>query len=87
MNIIIIIALFVVILGAFVSPGFAQQFKEPNYTIRGGTVLGFEINPETSSLILTLDARARGELIITLPRNLIDAKIGSQDSNFEIFVS
>jgi hypothetical protein len=74
-------------LGAFVSPTFAQQFKEPNYTIRGGTVLGFEIDPKTSSLIITLDARARGELIITLPRNLIDAKIGSQDSNFEIFVS
>jgi len=86
-NIIIIIALFVVILGAFTSPAFAQQFKEPNYTIRGGTVLGFEIDQETSSLIITLDARARGELIITLPRNLIDAKIGSQDSNFEIFVS
>jgi hypothetical protein len=86
-NIIIIIALFVVILGAFASPAFAQQFKEPNYTIRGGTVLGFEIDPETSSLILTLDARARGELIITLPRNLIDAKIGSQDTNFMIFVS
>jgi hypothetical protein len=86
-NIIIIIALFVVILGAFTSPAFAQQFKEPNYTIRGGTVLGFEIDQETSSLILTLDARARGEITITLPRNLIDAKIGSQDSNFEIFVS
>jgi len=86
-NIIIIIALFVVILGAFASPAFAQQFKEPNYTIRGGTVLGFEIDQETSSLIITLDPRARGELIITLPRNLIDAKIGSQDSNFEIFVS
>ena len=87
MNIIIVIALFVVILGAFTSPAFAQQFKEPNYTIRGATILDFEINPETSSLIITLDARARGELIITLPRNLIDAKIGSQDSNFEIFVS
>jgi len=86
-NIIIIIALSVVIFGAFTSPAFAQQFKEPNYTIRGGTVLGFEVDPETSSLIITLDARARGELIITLPRNLIDAKIGSQDSNFEIFVS
>ncbi len=87
MKIIIIIALFVVILGAFVSPTFAQQFKEPNYTIRGGTVSSFEIDPGTSSLIIKLDARARGELIITLPRNLIDAKIGSQDSNFEIFVS
>ena len=72
---------------AFVSPTFAQQFKEPIYEIRGGTVLGFEIDPKSTSLIITLDARARAELIITLPRNLIDAKTGSVDSNFEIFVS
>jgi len=74
-------------LGTFISPTFAQQFKEPNYTIRGAEVLGFEIDQETSSLIITLDSRARGELIITLPRNLIDAKTGSADRDFEIFVS
>ncbi len=82
---IIIIALVAVMFAAFVSPTFAQQFKEPIYDIRGGTILGFEIDPESTSLIITLDARARGELIITLPRNLIDAKTGSVDSNFEIF--
>jgi len=27
--------------GTFISPTFAQQFKEPNYKIRGGEVLGF----------------------------------------------
>jgi hypothetical protein len=84
---IILIALVAVMFAAFVSPTFAQQFKEPIYEIRGGTILGFEIDPESTSLIITLDARARGELIITLPRNLIDAKTGSVDSNFEIFVS
>jgi len=84
---IIIIALVAVMFAAFVSPTFAQQFKEPIYDIRGGSILGFEIDPESTSLIITLDARARGELIITLPRNLIDAKTGSVDSNFEIFVS
>jgi len=74
-------------LGAVIAPTFAQQFNEPNYTIRGGEVLGFEIDPKTSSLIISLDTRARGELIIALPRNLIDAKIGFEDSDFEIFVS
>jgi len=74
-------------LSTFASPTFAQQFKEPDYTIRGGQVLGFEIDQETASLIITLDARARGELIITLPRNLIDSKSGHEDSNFDIFVS
>jgi len=77
----------VVMLGALISPTFAQQFKEPDYDIRGGQVLNFEIDQDTASLIITLDARARGELIITLPRNLIDAKTGFEDSDFEIFVS
>ena len=40
---------------AFVSPTFAQQFKEPIYEIRGGSILGFEIDPESTSLIITLD--------------------------------
>jgi len=73
-------------IGTFITPAFAQQFKEPDYLIRGGEVLGFEIDPQTASLIVSLDVRARGELVITLPRNLIDAKIGSQDSDFIISV-
>ncbi len=73
-------------IGTFTSPAFAQQFKEPIYEIRGGEVLSFEIDPQTGSLIISLDIRARGEIIVTLPRSLIDAKIGSQDTNFEIFV-
>lgn len=84
---IIVITLVVVMFVALISPTFAQQFKEPKYEIRGATVLGFEIDQETASLIITLDSRARGELIITLPRNLIDAKTGNEDSNFSIFVS
>jgi len=84
---IIVIVLSVVMLGTFVSPAFAQQFIEPIYEIRGGTILSFEIDSESTSLIITLDARARGELVITLPRNLIDARTGSVDSDFEIFVS
>ncbi len=73
-------------IGTFTYPAFAQQFKEPIYSIRGGEVLGFEIDPTTGSLIISLDIRARGEIIVTLPRSLIDAKIGSQDTNFEVFV-
>ena len=84
---IIIITLIAVMFVAFVSPTFAQQFQDPIYNIRGGTILDFEIDPESTSLIITLETRARGELVITLPRNLIDAKIGSDDGNFEIFVS
>ena len=81
------IALFVIMIGTFTGTSFAQQFKEPDYDIRGGKVLGFEIDPETTSLIISLDARSRGELTITLPRNLIDAKINSEDTEFKILVS
>lgn len=79
------IALFLVMIGTFI-PSFAQQFEEPNYDIRGGKVLGFEIDPETTSLIISLDARTRGELIIMLPRYLIDSKTGSEDIDFNILV-
>jgi len=81
-----VIILFLVMIGTFISPTFAQQFKEPNYKIRGGEILGFELDPDTTSLIISLDQRARGELTITLPRNLIDAKIGSEDTDFIILV-
>ena len=83
---IMVITLFLVTMGMFTNPTFAQQFEEPNYTIRGGEVLGFEIDSENTSLIIPVDIRARGELIITLPRSLIDAKIGSDDSEFIIYI-
>ena len=83
---VIVIVLFLAIIGIIAQPSFAQQFEEPNYTIRRGEVLGFEIDPETTSLIISLEARSSGELIITLPRDLIDAKIGSEDSDFIVFL-
>jgi len=83
---IIAITLFLATIGTFTNPAFAQQFEEPNYTIRGAEVSGFEIDSENTSLIISIDPRARGELIITLPRSLIDAKIGSEDIEFIISV-
>ena len=73
-------------IGLFSSPVLAQQIEDLDYNIRGSEVLGFEIDPGTSSLVISLDGRARGELVITLPRYLIDAKSGSEDSDFEVFV-
>jgi len=81
-----VITLFLVMVGTFISPTFAQQFEEPNYSIRRGEVLGFEIDPENTSLIISLKPRTNGELTITLPRDLIDAKIGSEDSNFIVLL-
>ncbi|KAG2479574.1 MAG: Peptidyl-prolyl isomerase, partial [Nitrosopumilales archaeon] len=81
-----VITLFLVMVGTFISPTFAQQFEEPNYSIRRGEVLGFEIDPENTSLIISLKPRTSGELTITLPRDLIDAKIGSEDSDFIVLL-
>jgi len=52
-----VIILFLVMIGTFISPTFAQQFKEPNYKIRGGEVLGFELEPDTPRNILQLSFR------------------------------
>jgi len=81
-----VIILFLIMIGTVISPTFAQQFKDPIYEIRGGEVASFTIDPEAKSLKILLDARARGEIIITLPRNLIDAKIGSQDTDFSVLL-
>ena len=83
---VIVITLFLVMIGTFTSPTFSQQFEEPDYSIRRGEVLGFEIDPETTSLIISIKARTNGELTITLPRDLIDAKIGSVDSDFIVLM-
>ncbi len=84
---IIVITLFVVMLGAVIVPTFAQQFKEPDYLISSGEILDFEIDPETATLTIFLKARGSGELIITLPRNLIDAKSRSGDTDFIILIN
>jgi len=76
------IALFLGMIGIFTSPAFAQQFTEPNYVIDGGEVLDFKIDSETKSLIISLNAKSHGDITITLPRNLIDAKSGNEDIGF-----
>ena len=76
----------VAMIGIMVPNVFAQQFQDFDYSIRGGEVLNFELDSENTSLLISIDARARGELIITLPRAIIDAKIGSEDTDFEVFI-
>ncbi|MCH7560030.1 MAG: hypothetical protein IIC67_01440, partial [Thaumarchaeota archaeon] len=81
---IIVITLFVIMLGTLVNTTFAQQFQEPDYTIRGAEISGFEIDQKNASLIISIDPRARGEISITLLRNLIDAKSGFEDIDFHV---
>ena len=81
-----IVAAVVIMIGVMVPNVFAQQFEDFDYSIRGGEVLNFELDSENTSLLISIDARARGELIITLPRAIIDARIGSEDTDFEVFI-
>ncbi len=69
----------------FASPVFGQ-IDGLNHDIRGGKIVNIEIDEENTSLIISLDTRARGELTITLPRNLIDARNNSEDIDFKILV-
>ena len=85
-SVFIIAIVSIAMIGVMVPSGFAQQFDDFDYSIRGGEVLDFEIDSETASLLIFIDARARGELIITLPRAIIDAKIGSEDTDFDVFI-
>ena len=84
--VLIIVLAIVAMVGVMVPSVTAQQFDDFDYHIRGGEVLNFEIDSETASLLISIDARARGELVITLPRSIIDAKVDSEDIDFDVFI-
>ncbi|HSF27674.1 MAG TPA: PEFG-CTERM sorting domain-containing protein [Nitrosopumilaceae archaeon] len=56
------------------------------YVIRGGTVKNMEINPEGLALVITIDAVKDGSITVTLPRDMIDAKIPANLSADDILV-
>ena len=52
-----------------------------------GTIKSMEINPDSSSLIITIEnVQTGGKLEITLDRNLIDAKNNGKDDHFIVLV-
>jgi hypothetical protein len=78
-----ILILFVI--GTFsISEISAQEIEDLEYQISGAKVTGFELDSNDKSLTISIDVRARGEITITLPRDLIDAKKDSEDINFDI---
>jgi len=56
------------------------------YSITGGSIVSIAPDDEANSLIITIDSTDDGELTITLPRALIDAKIGDEDDDFFVLV-
>ena len=57
-----------------------------SYTIRGGSLLNVNPDDDANSLILTISTTSDGELTITLPRALIDAKLNGEDDDFFVLV-
>ena len=57
-----------------------------SYTITGGSVLSVTPDDEANSLIIAIDTTSDGQLTITLPRELIDAKINGQDDDFFVLI-
>jgi predicted secreted protein with PEFG-CTERM motif len=54
-----------------------------NYSIRGGKVISITPSLPDKSLIITIETTNDGELTVTLPRGLIDAKLGPDGTSGE----
>ena len=92
-----IIAAFVFSMG--VAPVFAQtpqqfvikdaqsgQSYTVNYQITGATVDDISISQQDTSLLVSLKSSNGGNLTMTMPRSLIDAKVGGSDDQFFVLV-
>ncbi|KKL78278.1 hypothetical protein LCGC14_2026460, partial [marine sediment metagenome] len=56
------------------------------YSITGGSILSIIPDVDAHSLIIKISSTSDGELTITLPRALIDAKYNGDDDNFFVLV-
>ena len=56
------------------------------YQITGGKLISITPDLDANSLIIAIDATDDGQLTITLPRELIDAKIGDDDDDYFVLV-
>jgi len=59
---------------------------EIDYEIEGGTVTNVMVDPIFSSLVVEMDTTDDGQVQISIPRSLLDAKIGSNDDIFFVLV-
>ncbi|MDE1765145.1 MAG: PEFG-CTERM sorting domain-containing protein [Thaumarchaeota archaeon] len=80
-------------------PSFAQSMnvytvKNPqggqsytiNYSITGAVINDIQVSTRETSLIILMNSTNDGNLVVDLPRNLIDAKQGTSDDQFIVLV-
>ena len=66
--------------------GFNVEGYDVGISITGGNVLSISPDVDANSLIVRISTTSDGELIITLPRELIDAKLNGDDDDFFVLV-
>ncbi|WP_101478206.1 PEFG-CTERM sorting domain-containing protein [Candidatus Nitrosotalea bavarica] len=89
----------VIIFSIGVAPVFAQtpqqfavkdarsgQSSVVNYSITGATLDTVSINHQDTSIIVFIKSASDGNLTISMPRSLIDAKVGTGDDQFFVLV-
>jgi predicted secreted protein with PEFG-CTERM motif len=65
----------------------SQQTFIVNYTISGGTVNDMNIDPQSISLIISLNSTRDGSVTLQIPRSLVDAKTSNGgDDSFIILI-
>jgi hypothetical protein len=57
-----------------------------NYNINGATVDDISVSVKDTSLLVSLKSAGDGNLTLTMPRSLIDAKAGTNDDQFFVLV-
>lgn len=62
------------------------QSFQVNYDMAGGTINDMTVSQQDTSLIVSVKATSDGNLTMTLPRALIDAKNGASDDQFFVLV-
>lgn len=65
---------------------FSGNSYPVNYSLTGGTVKDMSLDTNATSLVITLQTTSDGNLTITLPRTVIDAKMGANDDQFFVLV-
>ena len=78
--------------GSGASPGAGTTVKVDrtdfvlSYKITGGSVLSVTPDDEAHSLVIAIKTTSDGQLTITLPRALIDAKTNGEDDDFFVLI-
>lgn len=67
-------------------PAESQVEVSLNHDISGGQVTGIIADGNAKSVIISLNANDDGEITVTLPRDVIDAKMGDEDDAFFVLV-